>query len=202
MAVCVYQQYRIGKYIHNLCKNHTLVATRISQLMSARLSSRQSTFNLNDVFEDANANDPPVAPNVDEYKLTKIKELNSRFGSVENRLIKSIWNLLPYISIFYSLFLLDTIGDEVGATNALWAPIVLIISINIIYIRPFALHFYKHKIEMKRSSSNPGTTDVVTQEIQMESIYEKSSFKSRFDGRSVYIPSTSSAQNPLHRPYS
>jgi hypothetical protein len=202
IAVCLYQQYRIGKYIHNLCKSHHLVSARISKLIGdARPSTRPSPstndFDLETVFEDKNDNDlrpSATASAIVEYRLTKIKELNGCFSSVENRLIKSVWNLLPYISIFYSLFVFDTVGDEVGDTDALWGPILLIVLINVIYTYPFVIHFYKNKVERKWNRPS-GSSGDKTNEVQMGAIYkEEDSHQSNFDSMSAFART----HNPLH----
>lgn len=179
------------------------MSARISKLLGvARPSTRKTNdFDLETVFEDKNDDESrPSAtlPTVDEYRLTKIKELNGCFSSVENRLIKSIWNLLPYISIFYSLFVLDTVGDEVGATDALWGPILLIVLINVIYAYPFVIHFYKNKVERRNrpsGSSGDSVKTSKTNEVQMGAIYkEEDSHRSNFDSISTFARTL----NPLH----
>jgi hypothetical protein len=51
--------------------------------------------------------------------------LNNQCSEAAKLFVNSVWIVVPFAALFYSLFLFETLGDSVGWRAALWAPLFM-----------------------------------------------------------------------------
>jgi hypothetical protein len=54
-----------------------------------------------------------------------VSGIEERCGGAMDMFINSVWIVVPFTTLFYALFLFDTLGDAVGWRAALWAPLLM-----------------------------------------------------------------------------
>jgi hypothetical protein len=77
----------------------------------------------------------PVLDNAEKLKF--FNQLHNDLERLDYTFVKTIWQLLLFLGIFYGFFIFDIIGDEVGYHRALWAPISLLVLTCIIYFTSY-----------------------------------------------------------------
>ena len=91
---------------------------------------------VSDLSESAttsNTNRPPSTSTSPAYLMNDvilqyIHTLTNNCRDIEQTLSLSLifWNVVPLQCVFFSLFVFDIIGDEVGGLSAIWAPLLLL----------------------------------------------------------------------------
>ena len=78
--------------------------------------------------------------------------------------------MLPCIGLFYSIFIWDIAGDEVGMTKALWGPLLMMVTVMAVFAYP-SMHYYivtfdlklRHRLRVDRRFES---------DVRLDTIYE------------------------------
>jgi hypothetical protein len=97
-------------------------------------------------------------------KTKILKKLNEDLKGLDVKVIKSIWQLLLFLGIFYGFFIFDVIGDQVGYRGAVWAPISLLAIFVTMYFNPLCVQVYKCVKETTPDQGKDDTTVDVKQD--------------------------------------
>ena len=68
--------------------------------------------------------------------LLSIETLSIQLDGLESAIIKCMWQLIPFAIVFYSVFLFDMSGDEIGAYSARGVVLFFIVFAIVIYFSP------------------------------------------------------------------
>ncbi len=93
-----------------------------------------------------------------EVKVQRINKLNDELKDIQDKLLLSLWQIIPCLGPFYSIFIFDIIGDVYGM-KAIFAPILFFIMSVVIYLIPYVLSGTHEKT--RTGSSNVGRGSVV-----------------------------------------
>ncbi len=137
-----YSEYRIGKYLLTDSKPGD-VEVSTNPLATALSTSK--------IEGDSGASqDLECDHKIQGVTLSekRVQTLDGLLLGVENRIIKSAWYMLPCIGLFYSIFIWDIAGDEVGLTKALWGPLLMMLTVMLVFAYP-SMHYYILTFDMK-----------------------------------------------------
>ena len=115
--------------------------------------------------------------------LSSIETLGIQLEGLESAIIKCMWQLIPFAIIFYSVFLFDMSGDEIGAYSARGIVIFFLVVAIVVYFSPRL--FYLAENAYKKYQDRHRGREV---EQSVDDLYE--SYKTRSS-----IPDSS---NPMH----
>ena len=73
---------------------------------------------------------------VDE-KVQRVSELNEELRDIQHKVIRSLWQVVPCLGPFYGIFVFDIIGDASSMKEAIFAPVVLVVSSVVMYLVPY-----------------------------------------------------------------
>jgi hypothetical protein len=108
----------------------------------------------------------------------KVQELDILLIGMENRIIKSAWQVLPSIGLFYSIFIWDIAGDELGFTKALWGPILMMSGVMLVFAYP-SIHYYLVTADLKMKRRTVQSSDTYNPDVRIDSIYGSQYMSSR-----------------------
>jgi Leucine-rich repeat (LRR) protein len=91
-----------------------------------------------------------------QEKEVLITEVDSELKDVGVVLMRSSWQILLFIGVFYGCFVFDIIGDVEGNRAANWAPISLFIISIALYVSPF---YFKSYIFLTKQLARGGHTN-------------------------------------------
>ena len=77
-----------------------------------------------------------------QEKEVLITQVDSEFIDLDLILLRSSWQILMFVGIFYGCFVFDMVGSEVGYSNALWAPVSLLVISIFLYASPMYFKSY------------------------------------------------------------
>ncbi len=63
--------------------------------------------------------------NATEHTEQYLQMLNADCANARQLFFNTVWVLVPFVSVFFSLLVMDTLGDEVGWRRAIWAPVLI-----------------------------------------------------------------------------
>jgi hypothetical protein len=155
-----FAEYRVGKYLSKVSEPGNEVVNPMSN----------ST-------KDDSIKPPPIEDVESEGKTCsadlfakKVQELDILLICMENRIIKSAWQVLPSIGLFYSIFIWDIAGDELGFTKALWGPILMMSGVMLVFAYP-SIHYYLVTADLKRRRKAVQSSDIYNPDVRMDSVY-------------------------------
>jgi hypothetical protein len=73
-------------------------------------------------------------------KRQRINKLNDELRDMQQKLLLSLWQIIPCLGPFYGIFVFDIIGDASSTKEAIFAPVLLFVVSVVIYIIPYATH--------------------------------------------------------------
>ncbi len=162
-STLLYAEYRVGKYLSKVSEPGNEVVNPMSN------STKDDT--------DDSVKPPPIEDVESEGKTCsadlftkKVQELDILLIGMENRLIKSTWQVLPSIGLFYSVFIWDIAGDELGFTKALWGPILMMSGVMLVFAYP-SIHYYLVTVDLKMRSRAVQRSDIYNPDVRMDFVY-------------------------------
>jgi hypothetical protein len=75
-----------------------------------------------------------------DAKRQRINKLNDELRDMQQKLLLSLWQIIPCLGPFYGIFVFDIIGDASSTKEAIFAPVLLFVVSVVIYIIPYATH--------------------------------------------------------------
>jgi uncharacterized membrane protein len=75
-----------------------------------------------------------------DAKKQRINKLNDELRDMQQKLLLSLWQIIPCLGPFYGIFVFDIIGDASSTKEAIFAPVLLFVVSVVIYIIPYATH--------------------------------------------------------------
>jgi hypothetical protein len=97
---------------------------------------------------------------ISENNQKLIDTISSDSGQVEVMFKNSIFVVVPYIAIFYSLLLFDVLGDSEGWKKAIWAPI-LVICVPVLFFFVTSVYKLSTSVLSSNKSAVTETTEMV-----------------------------------------
>ena len=70
-------------------------------------------------------------------KIQRLRELNDELRDMQQKVIRSLWQVVPCLGPFYGIFVFDIIGDATSMKHALFAPVLLLVTGVVIYLIPY-----------------------------------------------------------------
>ena len=84
-----------------------------------------------------------------DEKLQRVSQLNDDLRDIQQKVIRSLWQVVPWLGPFYGIFAFDIIGDTSSMKEAIFAPIILVVTSVAVYLAPY---YYLHEISDEESS--------------------------------------------------
>jgi len=75
-----------------------------------------------------------------DAKRQRINKLNDELRDMQQKLLLSLWQIIPCLGPFYGIFVFDIIGDASSTEEASFAPVLRFVVGVVIYIIPYARH--------------------------------------------------------------
>ena len=76
--------------------------------------------------------------NNDDDKIQRVRELNDELRDMQQKVIRSLWQVVPCLGPFYGIFVFDIIGDASSMMkHAIFAPVLLLVTGVVIYLMPY-----------------------------------------------------------------
>ncbi len=72
-----------------------------------------------------------------DEKVQRVSELNEELRDIQHKVIRSLWQVVPCLGPFYGIFVFDIIGDASSMKEAIFAPVMLVVSSVVIYLIPY-----------------------------------------------------------------
>ena len=70
-------------------------------------------------------------------KIQRVRELNDELRDMQQKVIRSLWQVVPCLGPFYGIFVFDIIGDASSMKHAIFAPVLLLVTSVVIYLIPY-----------------------------------------------------------------
>ena len=74
---------------------------------------------------------------VSDDKIQLVSQLNDELRNIQQKVVRSLWQVIPCLGPFYGIFVFDIIGDATSMKDAIFAPIILVITSVVIYLIPY-----------------------------------------------------------------
>ena len=84
-----------------------------------------------------------------DEKLQRVSQLNDDLRDIQQKVIRSLWQVVPWLGPFYGIFAFDIIGDTSSMKEAIFAPIILVVTSVAVYLAPY---YYLHEVGDEESS--------------------------------------------------
>ena len=72
-----------------------------------------------------------------EDKVRLVSKLNDELRGIQHKFVRSLWQVVPCLGLFYGIFVFDIIGDASGMKDALFAPVILLVVSVVVYLVPY-----------------------------------------------------------------